>query len=124
MKILLVDDDEFLRDMYTTKFVACGYDIETADGSANVVSLLSSGKKYDLVLLDMIMPGTNGVELLNIINQKFPNQIKYSIFLTNQGQDADIREATEAGAVGYIIKADSIPSEVVTKVEEIIAKQK
>ncbi len=123
MKILLVDDDLFLRDMYATKFIGCGHDIETADGSSSALSLLSAGQVYDVVLLDMIMPGTNGVELLKMINQRFPNQIKSSIFLTNQGQDEDIREAEEAGAIGYIIKADSIPSEVVKKVEEIVKKQ-
>ncbi|USN87552.1 MAG: response regulator [Candidatus Nomurabacteria bacterium] len=124
MKILLVDDDLFLRDMYSTKFSSCGHEIETAESSVKVISLLGRGNTYDVALLDMIMPGTNGIELLNIMNKKFPNQVKYSIFLTNQGQDEDIREATEAGAVGYIIKADSVPSEVVKKVEEIVSKQK
>lgn len=124
MKILLVDDDLFLRDMYATKFISSGYDVDTADGSSNALLLLGKGNSYDLVILDMIMPGTSGVELLKIIKKRFPDQIKFSIFLSNQGQDEDIREATEAGAVGYIIKADSIPSEVVTEVEKIMKKQK
>lgn len=124
MKVLLVDDDLFLRDMYVTKFSSSGYDVETADGSASALTLLEKGNVYDLVLLDMVMPGTSGVELLQTINKQYPSQIKYAIFLTNQGQDEDIREAKEAGAVGYIIKADSIPSEVITKVEEILDKQK
>ncbi len=124
MKILLIDDDVFLRDMYATKFIACGHELETSDGSLTTLSLLGKGNKYDVALFDMIMPGTNGVELLTLINKQFPGQIKHSIFLTNQGQDADIREATEAGAVGYIIKANTIPSEVVKEVEDIVKKQK
>lgn len=124
MKILLVDDDEFLRDMYALKFRSSGYDVTVADGSVSALTLLDRGIEYDLLIVDMIMPGTTGVELLNIINEKFPKKIKYCIFLSNQGQDEDIREATEAGAIGYIIKASSIPSEVVAKVEEIIKKQK
>lgn len=124
MKILLVDDDEFLRDMYAIKFSSCGHDVTVADGSSKALSLLDGGMEYDLLILDMIMPGTTGVELLNIINERFPKQAKYCIFLSNQGQDEDIREATEAGAIGYIIKASSIPSEVVAKVEEIIKKHK
>lgn len=124
MKILLVDDDEFLRDMYAIKFNSCGHDVTVADGSSKALSLLDGGMEYDLLILDMIMPGTTGVELLNIINERFPKQAKYCIFLSNQGQDEDIREATEAGAIGYIIKASSIPSEVVAKVEEIIKKHK
>lgn len=124
MKILLIDDDIFLRDMYATKFISCGHDLEAVDGSVATLSLLGKGNKYDVGLFDMIMPGTNGVELLTLINKQFPGQIKHSIFLTNQGQDADIQEATDAGAVGYIIKANTIPSEVVKQVEEIISKQK
>ncbi len=120
----MVDDDVFLRDMYATKFISSGHEVETVDGSSSALSLLGRGSKYDVAIFDMIMPGTSGVELLNIINERFPNQIKHSIFLSNQGQDEDIREAMEAGAIGYIIKADTIPSEVVKKVEEIIKKRK
>jgi DNA-binding NarL/FixJ family response regulator len=72
----------------------------------------------------MVMPGTSGIELLKIIREQFKDSIKYCIFLSNQGQEEDIREATEAGATGYIIKAESIPSEVVKKVDEIIKKTK
>ena len=124
MKILLVDDDGFLRDMYATKFIASGYEVEAADGSAGAVMKLEQGSNYDLAILDMIMPGTNGVELLKIIKEKFNDQVKHSIFLSNQGQEEDIAEAKEAGAIGYIIKAEAIPSEVVKQVEQIMKKVK
>jgi DNA-binding response OmpR family regulator len=124
MKILLVDDDGFLRDMYTTKLVEHGHDVDVADGGAAVLSKLEQGISYELIILDMVMPGTSGVELLRIIKEQFPEQTKCCIFLSNQGQEEDIREATEAGAVGYIIKAESIPSEVVKKVDEIMKKCK
>lgn len=124
MKILLVDDDAFLRDMYTIKFVQHGHEVSVADGGAATLSLLEQGNSFDLVLLDMIMPGTTGVELLKIIKAQFPEQVKLCIFLSNQGQQEDIQEAMDAGAVGYIIKAESIPSEVVKKVDEIIKKVK
>lgn len=122
MKILLVDDDEFLRDMYSTKFVESKHNVDVAGGSAQVLSKLQNGETYDLIILDMVMPGTSGVELLEIIRAQFPLQTKCCIFLSNQGQEEDIREATEAGAIGYIIKAESIPSEVVKKVEDIMNK--
>ncbi len=120
MKILLVDDDDFLRDMYASKFISCGHEVEVADSSAATISKFQAGNKYDLLILDMVMPGTSGVELLQIIREKFSGQVTDSIFLSNQGQDEDIKEATEAGAIGYIIKAHSIPSEVVKTVEEIL----
>lgn len=124
MKILLVDDDEFLRDMYTTKFISCGYEVDVADGAAGVLAKLQQGISYELIILDMVMPGTSGVDLLKIIKEQFPDQTKCCIFLSNQGQEEDIREAKEAGAIGYIIKAESIPSEVVEKVEAIMKKCK
>ncbi len=123
MKILLVDDDAFLRDMYASKFISCGHEVEVADSSSTVITKLQGGSKFDLILLDMVMPGTNGVELLKMINEKFSGLIDSAIFLSNQGQDEDIREATEAGAIGYIVKAHSIPSEVVVSVEKIIANK-
>lgn len=120
MKILLVDDDNFLRDMYATKFVEHGHDVDVADGSAAVLSKLQQGVYYDLAIFDMVMPGTSGVELLTLVRQQFPDQVRCCIFLSNQGQEEDIREATGAGAIGYIIKAESIPSEVVKKVDDIM----
>ncbi len=122
MKILLVDDDAFLRDMYASKFISCGHEVEVADGSASAISQLQNGKSFDLLILDMVMPGTTGVELLKLLREKFAGQVGECIFLSNQGQDEDIREATEAGAIGYIVKAHSIPSEVVTTVEGIMQK--
>lgn len=122
MKILLVDDDAFLRDMYAAKFISSNYEVQVAENAATALSIFQGGAVFDLVILDMVMPGTSGVDLLKLLKEQFPEQVKHCIFLTNQGQEEDIREATEAGAVGYIIKAHSIPSEVVKRVEEIMAK--
>ncbi len=120
MKILLVDDDAFLRDMYASKFISCGHEVEIADSSAATIAKFQNGGSFDLVILDMVMPGTSGVELLGIIKEQFSTQFSHCIFLSNQGQEEDIKEATLAGAIGYIVKAHSIPSEVVRTVEQII----
>jgi len=124
MKILLVDDDAFLRDMYAAKFISSNYEVQVAESSAAALALFQNGAEFDVVILDMVMPGTSGVELLRLLKEQFSNRFKHCIFLSNQGQDEDIREAMEAGAVGYIIKAHSIPSEVVRRVEEIINNQR
>ena len=71
----------------------------------------------------MIMPGMTGVELIRTIKERHPDLKSKYIVLSNQGQQEDIDEAKEAGADGYIIKAESIPSDVVRKVEEL-AKNK
>ncbi len=122
MKLLLVDDDEFLRDMYAIKFNENGCDVDVADGGVSTMSKLRKRQDFDVILLDMIMPGMSGVDLIKRIKKDFPDCEAKLIVLPNQGQTEDIKEATDAGAIGYIIKAESIPSEVVKKVESIIKK--
>lgn len=120
MKILLVDDDTFLRDMYATKFIECGHNVTPALHAADALRVLESTTDFDLLLVDMIMPGMTGCELMTQIHQVLPDITMKFIVLSNQGQDQDIAEAKDAGAIGYIIKAQSVPSEVVKKVEEIM----
>jgi CheY-like chemotaxis protein len=121
MKILLVDDDIFLRDMYATKFLECGHEVTPAVHAADALRILEADHGFDLMLVDMIMPGMTGVELMTQIKEVFPDIQMKSIVLSNQGQDQDIEEANAAGAIGYIIKAQSVPSEVVKRVEEIMS---
>lgn len=120
MKILLVDDDTFLRDMYATKFIECGHTVTPALHAADALRVLETDTSFDLMLVDMIMPGMTGVELMAEIKRVLPNVTMKAIVLSNQGQDQDIAEAKAVGAIGYIIKAQSVPSEVVKRVEEIM----
>lgn len=119
MKILLVDDDNFLRDMYAIKFSQGGHEIDAVDSGSLALSRLEQGNLYDAILLDMVMPGMTGLELLHNIKANFVDYPARMIVLSNQGQEEDIREALDAGATAYIIKAESVPSEVLAKVEEI-----
>ena len=119
MKILLVDDDAFLRDMYATKFQEAGYEVSTAENGAQAMRLIGE-EKFDVALLDMVMPGMSGVELLERIMET-TSETK-CIVLSNQGEQSDIDTANRAGAIGYIVKAESIPSQVVTKVETLATK--
>ncbi len=123
MKVLLVDDDVFLRDMYAIKFTQCGHDVDSAESALAALAKLEQGNTYDVVVLDMIMPGMTGTELVGHIMRDHVSKVGGCIVLSNQGQEADIDEATAAGAIGYIIKASVIPSEVVKKVETIMSKK-
>lgn len=123
MKILLTDDDAFLRDMYATKFSEEGHEVESAESPLEALQKLDRNRDFDVVLLDMVMPGMTGVELMKAIKEKYPDFKAKCIVLSNQGQQEDIDEAKKAGADGYIIKAESIPSDVVKKVEKLVGKK-
>lgn len=118
MKVLLVDDDAFLRDMYATKFIECGHEVEAAADGQEALRKIKEGE-YDVVLLDMIMPGMSGLDLLGEINKLGLSGKTKFVVLSNQSENSDQTAAEAAGAIGYIIKAEVIPSEVVKRVEEM-----
>lgn len=117
MKLLLVDDDAFLRDMYAKKFADSGHEVEVADSGAAGLLKIRQSPDFDMVMLDMVMPGMSGVELIENIKRDFPDFKAKCVVLSNQGQPEDIKEAEAAGADGYIIKAEVVPSDVVKKAE-------
>lgn len=123
-KIFIVDDDKFLLGMYSLKFVNNNYDVETTIGSVQALEKLRAGAKPNVVLLDVVMPYMDGLELLKKIREEnlAPNAIV--IMLTNQSQSSDIERAKELKADGYIVKASTIPSEVLREVERIMAAKK
>ncbi len=116
MKVLLVDDDRFLLDMYSLKFKKSDIEIETSSSSSNALEKMKEGN-YDVVLLDIIMPGMDGIELLKKVReQKLVPNAKI-VMLTNQADD--VEKAKALGVSDYIIKATTIPSEVVDQVVSI-----
>ena len=119
MKILLVDDDAFLRDMYATKFAERKFTVEVAENGEIALSKLHENK-YDVVLLDVIMPGMNGIELLQRIKAEKIGGNPICIMLTNQSEETDKKAALDLGAKGYIVKAEFIPSEVVAEVIKFV----
>lgn len=122
-KILLVDDDSFLLNMYCLKFEKSNYEVTAVASSQDAINKLKDGLKPDILILDIIMPGMDGIDLLSAIrNQHLADQAK-CLMLTNQGESADIERAKKIGIDGYVVKATSIPSEVVKIVDEILAKK-
>lgn len=122
MKILLIDDDMFMRDMYATKFTECGHDVTVFDQPEKALSHLKGNNKHEVILVDMVMPSMSGTQFLLELKKEGLQKDTMCIVLSNQGQQGDINEAMEAGAVSYIVKAEHVPSEVVSKVEEIFAE--
>lgn len=118
-KILIVDDDKFLLDMYSLKFSEKGFTVETAMSGAEVLEKLTAGFHPSICLIDIIMPGMDGFKLIKTMRERNLVSDVALIILTNLGQKEDIEKALGLGVDGYIIKASATPSEVVTKVGEI-----
>ncbi len=119
-KILLVDDDKFLLDMYSTKFTEAGFEVASAPSAPEALEKLKEGLTPDICLLDIIMPGMDGFQLLQEIKEKgICNEKTACIILSNLGQQEDVDRGLSLGADGYIVKASATPSEVVAKVQDI-----
>ncbi len=120
-KILIVDDDPFILDMYILKFKECGFDVENArDGKAGLDKIESY--QPDILLLDIVMPVMDGFDVLSELKKrKLAHNIKI-ILLSNLGQKSDVERGMELGADYYIIKAHFTPSEVVEKVKGLLEK--
>ena len=120
-KVLIVDDDKFLLDMYTIKFNENNFEVVAALGSVEALSKIKEGINPDVALLDVVMPAMDGFELLETIKRDKLAPHAKIIILSNLGQQSDIDKGKALGADGYIVKANSTPSEVVEKVKAIIA---
>ncbi len=123
-QVLIVDDDKFLLDMYATKFSEHNFDVHTALSGTDALSQLESGEaKPDIILLDLVMPGVDGFEVLSKIREKKLASKATIIILSNLGQTEDVDKGLSLGASGYIVKASATPSEVVVKVADIVNRK-
>ena len=122
-KVLIVDDDLFLLDMYALKFSEQGFDVSSAvSGEGAIHYLKAGGDSFVVLLLDLVMPGMDGFELLKRIRDENLCSSARVVVLSNLGEPSDIEKAKQYAIDGYIIKASATPSEVVEKVREIINK--
>lgn len=122
-KILIIEDDPFLLSMYVTKLEANGFDVASEENGEKGVDTIRSEQPH-LLLLDILLPGKDGFEILE--EMKSDDSIKNIpvILLTNLGQRKDIEKGLELGASDYLIKAHFTPSEVITKIEKVLAEAK
>lgn len=118
-KILIVDDDTFLLNMYSIKFSKNGFEVATCQNGIDALKKITEGFVPDIILLDLVMPGMDGLDLLKEVRSKNLISNATIVMLTNQSDSADIEKAKELKANGYIVKATTIPSEVINEVRRI-----
>ena len=118
-KVLIIEDDPYIADMYAMKFRMNEYEVKLAKNGEKAFDELQK-EKPDIILLDLLMPGMDGYEFL----EKFKKEKEFKnikvIILTNLGQKREIERGLKLGADDYAVKAYFTPKEVVKKVEKIL----
>ena len=121
-KITIVDDDDFLVNMYATKFSGSGVSVDVCKTGESLLEKLTAGTKFDLILLDIVMPNMDGVEVLRKMREQKLGEGIPVVMLTNQNNEKDINETQKLGVSCYIVKAAATPSEVVKEVLNVLRK--
>ncbi len=119
--VLLVEDDSFISGMYQTKLASAGFQVELKDDGEAAWERLHQDPLPDLLLLDVVLPKRDGFEILEGLRQEDRTKKLPIILLTNLGQKPDIERGLKLGADDYIIKAHYTPTEVVEKIQKLLA---
>jgi DNA-binding response OmpR family regulator len=120
-KILIVEDEPTLSSVLKARFEKEGIEIDQAKDGVEALMLLKQ-KKYDLVLLDIILPKMSGFEVMESLKND-PNASSIPIVIvSNLGQESDVQKGEMLGAIGYFIKAKLSIEELVSKVKEFFAE--
>ncbi len=121
-RILIVEDDQFLREFYQELLLAEGYSVDVAgDGEIAYVKIQQGG--FNLIMLDIMLPKKDGLQILRDLKVSPPKQKNDAIVvLTNLGQDSIIKQCFELGAVGYLIKSALNPDQVLTEIHSFLQK--
>jgi DNA-binding response OmpR family regulator len=118
-KILIIEDDRFLRELISRKLKNEGYEVlEAMDGEEGLKKIKE--EKPDLVLLDLILPCIDGFEVLSIAKENQETSQIPIIILSNLGQREEIEKGLKLGAVDYLVKAHFTPSEIVEKIKNFL----
>lgn len=122
-KILIIEDDSYISDMYRIKLENSGYEVIIASDGIEGFKALEK-QKPNVILLDIVMPKMDGFNVLKMIKNDSNYKNIPVILLTNLGQEENVKRGFELGAASYIIKAHFTPSEVVEKIKGVLEKNK
>ena len=118
-KILVVEDDSFLAGLVAKKLTTAGFEVSTASDGENAVKMADQVKP-DLILLDLILPGMDGFEVLEKVRKNDNLKNIPILAFSNLSEEKDVSKAKQLGAIDFMIKSNFTLDEVVTKVKDYI----
>ncbi len=118
-KILLVEDDTFIREMLQEEMERVGFQVRSFDHGNDCLPILKN-EYFDLILLDIMLPDTNGLDILRKIKQDPITQSYKVVLLTNLGNEALVKEGTDLGAAGYLVKASYNPDQIIEQIRSFL----
>ena len=118
-KILLIEDDPFLIDIYTTKLKEASYSVDVAEDGDTALRKVKD-EPPDLMLLDIVLPNFNGWEILRKVKSSDKNKKIKVVILSNLGEKDEIEKGIKLGATKYLVKAHYTPSEVIEEIKKIL----
>lgn len=121
-KVMVVDDDLYIRELYEDVLKEEGYNVDSATNGEDALNKLKNGG-YDLILLDIMMPKLDGLEIMDAL-KKTPPPVKNGpiILLTNLDHEPLIKDAMSRGAAAFIIKADITPGDLLGQVKKYLGE--
>lgn len=120
-KIILVEDDDLIRELYGKELTQAGFEVNGfPTGHAALASM--GNNHYDLMLLDIMLPDTNGLEVLRTIKANPATNDLPVLLLTNLGQDSVVKQGFSLGAEGYLMKVSYTPDQIIEEVRKILKK--
>ncbi|MBI1862974.1 response regulator [Candidatus Microgenomates bacterium] len=120
-RILIIDDELYLRELYEEVIQSAGYEVETALDGKEGLEKIRTGN-FDLILLDVMMPELDGIGVMQKLNTEDPKPAKMPVIVicTNLSHDPVINEAIKLGAKAYIVKADVVPDQIIEKIKQLL----
>lgn len=121
-KLLLVDDEKMLLELYSLRLVKEGFDIVTCPTAEKALDLLKEGFEPDVILFDITMPEMSGYEFLESLNRLPLPKKCLKIALTNESQDGEKMRTVDLGVHAHLVKAEYTPAELAVQIRELLAK--
>ncbi len=119
-KLLLIEDDNFIRELYQRQLEKAGF-LVVAVGNGRLGLEEAAASKFDLILLDIMLPEIDGFKVLQTLKADNKTKDMDVVILSNLGQDDLLNKALSQGAKAYIIKSSTTPAQVVSEVQSIVS---